>query len=172
MIDEDCKNFNVQNDFLYYSDDKMGLNYIQWNDNAFGRGNSQYMLEPYQQYNYHSKSDRILAQLEVSVTLVVKMKYMDKPLIYNRIYLPEINCIGVWDGGDDIKSESYFKTTNFEKQLNEINAKIESHQNFLPQQEETALYQHQKMRIKKLCEFWIERANSGEDPFQKIAKGL
>ena len=83
---------NVFRDFLYSSKDKMGFDLKQYlfipNDNGFlnGRCKDDLWLEP--AVTVYNGGDR-LPFLEVNVTVRVKMKGMDTPILLSRNYLPE-----------------------------------------------------------------------------------
>ncbi|MDO4187021.1 MAG: hypothetical protein Q4D30_11155 [Bacteroidales bacterium] len=91
-------------DFLRDNDDKLGMspshviysmdNVDHWNSTEFswtetiqGRGADGYAIEPQYLGGY---SYTYMPFLEVSVTVLVKMKGMDTPIVLSRNYLPEI----------------------------------------------------------------------------------
>ena len=72
-------------DFFYNSDDKYGMGYVYKKSvngkNLFGMQlNQEYYIEPC--------ADNCLPDLEVDVSVVVKLKSMDAPIVYNRSYIP------------------------------------------------------------------------------------
>ena len=85
-------------DFFYNSDDKYGMDYVlnqQYKGDQLISGrclNGEYYLEPCVIWG--------LANTEVNVKVVVKLKSMDAPIVLSRSYLPTVKPIGT--GNDDI----------------------------------------------------------------------
>ena len=85
-------------DFLYNEDDKLDMTYSHHvkfgNQKISGRGlTSEYYIEPAVNTDF--------SQLEVSVTVLVKLRSQDAPIVLQRTYLPAIKRI-------DIYSETQF----------------------------------------------------------------
>jgi len=82
-------------DFLYDSEDKLGMEYVldrQYMGDQLISGRSlddEYFLEP-------SIAGGI--NTEVEVTVVVKLKSMDAPMVYSRSYLPVLKEMNINDG--------------------------------------------------------------------------
>ena len=93
-------------DFLRDNDDKLGMSQshviysqdngysfndkkFQWTETVKGRGADGYAIEP-QYLGGYGFSYTYMPFLEVSVTVLVKMKGMDTPIVLSRNYLPEI----------------------------------------------------------------------------------
>ena len=109
-------------DFLYWSDDKLDMTYpINWgwtalneywynittekNDQkwiyTYGRGYDDYLLEPFPVckglFNGYGPDFTyvVTPSYEVNVTVVVKLRDLENPIVLNRIYLPEIKYLDV-----------------------------------------------------------------------------
>ena len=109
-------------DFLYWSDDKLDMTYpINWgwtalneywynlttgnNDQkwiyTYGRGYDNYLLEPFPVCKglfsgYGPDFTYVVTpSYEVNVTVVVKLRDLENPIVFNRIYLPEIKYLDV-----------------------------------------------------------------------------
>ena len=140
-------------DFCYNSSDKYGLNALNtiytseerkdirndavhtgsksWNDKIQGRGIDGYAIEPQVKgsFVYYDTKDfaAYLPFLEVNVTVRVKMKGMEYPVVLSRNYLPEIK---EWGTG----AEFY----NSAKKTHTYASKMQGH---------TELYDYQMKRI-------------------------
>lgn len=94
-------------DFLYDSNDKMGLTYPKtYKDiekegkvgySLIGRGDDEALLEPimfgYDESTWGQKIGHRLPCYEVTVNLTVKLKSLGTPLTYTRTYLPEVRWL-------------------------------------------------------------------------------
>ena len=76
------KEYHWIQDFLYNNgkDPVNKLTMISYGD-AIGRGTKEFLIEP---------STMDVRRLEVNVMLTVKLRSMDKPLVYTRSYVPDI----------------------------------------------------------------------------------
>jgi urease gamma subunit len=88
-FDDKC---GMQPSYDVYSNDvhyRVSSEYtLDWTEYVRGRGADGYAIEP--QYLSGFGIDTYMPFLEVSVTVMVKMKGMDKPIVLSRSYLPEI----------------------------------------------------------------------------------
>ena len=114
-------------DFLYNSDDKFGLTYasnIPWTDKALsGRGiEGKYYIEPCLRDGF--------PDLEVDVTVAVKLRSMDAPIILSRPYIPAI------------KRLESSKTAEFAEVYDRI---------------ENKLKQNGKIEMSPLCDYQLQR---------------
>ena len=110
-------------DFLYWSDDKLDMTYpinwgwtslpddCWWNPTmdrwepkwiyTYGRGYDDYLLEPFPVCKglfsgYGPDFTYVVTpSYEVNVTVVVKLRDLENPIVFNRIYLPEIKYLDV-----------------------------------------------------------------------------
>ena len=142
-------------DFLYAQDDKMGMTslYRIYNqeqhsgpteayERILGRGADGFVLEP-QYLNYHYQPGgwgNILQEyhqrtpfFEVNVTVRVKMKGMDTPILLSRNYLPEIKEYSTVEFLKSIDSRTYV-------------SKTKGH---------SYLYDYQMKRIKEICDYFL-----------------
>lgn len=101
-------NFNVTGenlrddltDYFYGEEDTHGMTFDvvspyehvdSTNQAVYGRGvKDAYILEPQLATPIWYQS-KILPPIEISVTVTIKMRNMDKPIVYNRLYLPEFS---------------------------------------------------------------------------------
>ena len=105
-ISRELKENDLLMDFLRDNDDKLGMSqshviYSQdngysfggkkfsWTETVKGRGADGYAIEP-QYLGGYGFSYTYMPFLEVSVTVLVKLKSMDTPVLLSRNYLPEI----------------------------------------------------------------------------------
>lgn len=105
-ISHELKENDLLMDFLRDNDDKLGMSqshviYSQdngysfggkkfsWTETVKGRGADGYAIEP-QYLGGYGFSYTYMPFLEVSVTVLVKLKSMDTPVLLSRNYLPEI----------------------------------------------------------------------------------
>lgn len=105
-ISRELKENDLLMDFLRDNDDKLGMSQshviysqdngysfndkkFQWTETVKGRGADGYAIEP-QYLGGYGFSYTYMPFLEVSVTVLVKMKGMDTPVLLSRNYLPEI----------------------------------------------------------------------------------
>ena len=78
-------------DFFYNHDEKYGMNYVhnqQYNGNQLLSGrclDGEYYLEPCAQWG--------LPETEVNVSVVVKLRSMDAPMVYSRSYIPVVKPV-------------------------------------------------------------------------------
>ena len=115
---------NVFKDFLYSSEDKMGFDlkdyYFGRSNHLNGRCKDDLWLEPGSIQSY--QEDARFPFLEVNVTVRVKMKGMDTPILLSRNYLPEYKK---WDKVEFFnaikKAGSYKHTELYNYQMKRIN---------------------------------------------------
>ena len=80
-------------DFFYNSDEKYGMDYVhnqQYNDKQLISGrclNGEYYLEPCVRWG--------LPETEVNVSVVVKLKSMDAPIVLSRSYIPAVKVVNI-----------------------------------------------------------------------------
>ena len=122
-------------DFLYASDDKYGMQelhtvylseeksrqanswdpLLKWNDKIQGRGAEGYAIEP--QF-LPDRNEVRTPFLEVNVTVLVKMKGMDTPVLLSRTYLPEIKSFDATEFNNAIhKAKPYASKMNGHTEL-------------------------------------------------------
>ena len=113
-------------DFLYSSEDKMGFEFKDdWKTRVLrGRCMDDMWLEPYVCfYDYDYQEVERMPFLEVNVTVRVKMKGMDTPILLSRNYLPEYkNYAYGWGMDQAIQKASAYKPTElYDYQMKRIN---------------------------------------------------
>lgn len=90
----DLKDYYWWFDFLYNSEDKLGMKYVhgqQYMGDQVISGRSlddEYFLEPSVSWGINT---------EVEVTVVVKLQSMDAPMVYSRSYLPVLKGLNISD---------------------------------------------------------------------------
>lgn len=110
-------------DFLYYSDNKLGMDYPAivstpkysgghenngYYDAVAGRGTQGGMaIEPMvaiDKYRNNVEGSRRTPALEVMVTLMVKLRDREAPLLYVRNYLPEVKTLDMYYNTDQLNT--------------------------------------------------------------------
>lgn len=117
---------DIMGDYLYGESKNFGMSYatagpLEKIGNAYqsyyGRGDNSYILEPQMAMPEFWRSCT-LPPLEINVTVAIKMRNMENPIVYNRIYLPEIKYIdGSWEVGKEKSSEVYKLYDRIQKHL-------------------------------------------------------
>ncbi|MBO7553214.1 MAG: hypothetical protein J6T82_04180 [Bacteroidaceae bacterium] len=136
----------VMGDYLYGEKDDFGLKYgtcgpLEMIGNAYqsyyGRGDASYILEPQMAMPEYWNSCT-LPPLEINVTVAVKMKGMENPIVYNRIYLPEMKYLdGEWETGNEQASGVY-----------KLYDRIQKHEISQLQNGHRAIYDYNVKRVK------------------------
>ena len=130
---------NVFRDFLYSSKDKMGFDLKEYilihkpYDSGFlnGRCKDDLWLEP--AVSVYSGGDR-LPFLEVNVTVRVKMKGMDTPILLSRNYLPEYKIYNAGEMSQSVQKAGAYKHTelyNYQmKRIDDLLALLEGNNDY------------------------------------------
>ena len=115
VADED-KKADIMTDYFYGENQNFGLNYgtcgpLEKIGSAYhsyyGRGDDAYILEP-QMASPEFWNSCIIPPVEINVTVAVKLKNMQNPIVYNRIFLPEVKYLnGNWEVGKETSSDVY-----------------------------------------------------------------
>ena len=120
---------NVFKDFLYSSEDKMGFDLKQYhfglagNSWLDGRCKDDLWLEPGVWFLF---TEERLPFLEVNVTVRVKMKGMDTPILLSRNYLPEYKKYDAGEMYQSVQKASAYKHTElYNYQMKRISDIIE-----------------------------------------------
>ena len=93
-------------DFLYGQDDKQGMDMVKFKlvekddqrTGFYGRGiNDKVIIEPVTCLKDILGENTFPKAYEVTVTLTIKLKSMSHPIVMNRVYVPEIKCVEIFD---------------------------------------------------------------------------
>lgn len=117
------------------------------NQAIYGRGVKDiYILEPQLATPIWYQS-KILPPIEISVTLTIKMRNMDKPIVYNRLYLPEFSNTGV--PRYNYRQWSYEDTKNTYNEYRKFCDRISKHLISPLQKDHHQVYDYNVKRVNK-----------------------